>query len=128
MNRIIIKIKAKNRVKDIINCISQAKFDELTSITLIESSWCGDNGTQEQGIKEFGEWLTEQLAMWAEDEGKEFVVDKFDKKRLELDINEGMIWADFSPTSHGEPLDFWFEIKMHIDEYGKLISELNVNI
>ena len=129
MNRIAIKIKAKNRVKAIVNYIAQGKFDELASITLIESSWCGDDGTQEQGIKDFGTWLTEQLALWAEDEGKEFVVDEFDKKSLDnLDIEDGLIWADYSPTSHGEPLDFWFEIQMHIDEKGKLISEFNVNI
>ncbi len=129
MNRISLKIKATNRVKDIINCISQAKFDELASVTLIESSWCGDDGTQEQGIKEFGEWLTELLAMWAEDEDKEFVVDEFNKKSLDnLDIEDGLIWAEYSPTSHGEPLDFWFEIQMHINEEGKLISEFNVNI
>ncbi len=123
-----LKAMAKERVKQIVNLISQKRFAELADITLIEESWCGESGAQADGFKEFGEWLTEQLALWAEDEGKEFVVDEFDESCLEhLDIEEEGIWADYSPTNHGEPLDFWFEIPMNV-EGDKLISVFNVNI
>lgn len=128
MTKMKLKSMAKDRVKQIVNLISQKRFAELADITLIDESWCGENGTQADGMREFGQWLTEQLALWAEDEGKEFVVDEYDKSRLDhLDIEDEGIWADYSPTSFGEPLDFWFEIPMRVED-GKLISEFNVNI
>ena len=131
MNCEDLKRQIANRVEEIINCIAQSEYDKLASITKIESSWCDENKSQESGIKAFEEWITEQLALWSEDEGKEFVVDKFDENCLDLDIEEvknERIFVTYSPTSYGEELDFWFEIKMYLDEENTLISEFNVNI
>lgn len=124
-----LEVKAKERVKAIINLISQGEFDKLSSVTLIESSWCNDSGTQEGGIKEFAEWLDEQFKLWEEDYGKKYVVDPFDEACLDLgDFVNDRFFAVYNPTSNGEEIDFWFEIKMWLNEKEELISEFNVNI
>ncbi len=123
------EVLAVERVKAIVDCISAKKYDELSAITLIEDSWCGDSGQQEEAVKNFAEWLDGQLELWAEDEGKEFVVDPFKRENLELDdLNEGFSCSTYSPASFGEELDFWFEIEFHLDDDDNLVSVLNVNI
>ncbi len=123
------EVLAVEKVKAIVDCISAKKYGELSAITLIEDSWCGDGGQQEDAVKNFAEYLDEQLDLWAEDEGKEFVVDPFKRENLELDdFNEGFSFLTYSPASFGEPLDFWFEIKFHLDDDDNLVSVLNVNI
>ena len=124
-----LAVKAKERVKAIIDLISQGEFDKLSSVTLIASSWCNDSGTQEGGMQEFAEWLREQFELWKEDFDKEFVVDPFDEKCLDLgDFVNERYFAVYNPTSHGEEIDFWFEIKIWLNEKDELISEFNVNI
>lgn len=67
--------------------------------------------------------------MWSEDYGKDFVIDPFDKKNLNLDdLEDNRSFSEYSPTSHGEELDFWFEIKFTVDDNGKVTSEFNVNV
>lgn len=123
------EVKAKGIVKSVVDCISQGAFDKLSSVTLIDSSWCGDDGTQEDGIKTFAEWLKEQLECWSEDYGREFVVDPFDEECLDLDkLENGRAVPTYYPTSHGGQLDFWFEIYMRVDDNDDLISEFNINI
>ncbi len=123
------EVLAVEKVKAIVDCISAKKYDELSAITLIEDSWCGDGGQQEDAVKNFAEWLEGQLDLWAEDEGKEFVVDPFKRENLELDdLNEGFSFLTYSPTSFGEQLDFWLEIEFHLDDDDNLTSMLNVNI
>lgn len=120
---------AKEKVKSIINYISGGDFSKLSSVTLIASSWCNDSGTQEGGIKEFAEWLREQFELWKEDFDKDFVVDPFDEKCLDLgDFVNERYFAVYNPTSRGEGIDFWFEIKMWLNEKDELISEFNINI
>lgn len=129
MTEELLEAKAKERVKSIIDYISQGEFDKLSSVTLIENSWCGDGGTQEEGIASFEEWLGEQFELWKEDFDKEFVVDLFDEKCLDLgDFVNGRYFATYNPTSCGEGIDFWFEIKMWLNEKDELISEFNINI
>lgn len=124
-----LEVKAKERVKSIIDLISQGKFDKLSSVTLIASSWCNDSGTQEGGIKEFAEWLREQFELWKEDFDKDFVVDPFDDACLDLgDFVNDRYFAVYNPTSNGEEIDFWFEIKLWLNEKDELISEFNVNV
>ena len=124
-----LEVKAKERVKAIIDLISKEEFDKLSSVTLIANSWCNDSGTQEGGIKEFAEWLREQFELWKEDFDKEFVVDPFDEKCLDLgDFVNERYFAVYNPTSHGEEIDLRFEIKMWLNEKDELISEFNINI
>lgn len=120
---------AKERVKSIINYISGEEFDKLSSVTLINSSWCDEGKPQEDGIKEFAEWLKEQFKLWEEDYGQKYVVDPFDEACLDLgDFVNGRYFAVYNPTSHGEGIDFWFEIKLHLNESSELISEFNINV
>ncbi len=122
------EIIAEENVQKIINYISQEDYDKLSLVTSIDSSWCNNGETQAEGIKTFGKWLKEQLQMWSEDYGKEFVVDPFDKKNLNLDdLEDNRSFSEYLPTSHGEKLDFWFEIKFTADDSEKLLSEFNVN-
>ena len=124
-----LEARATERVKSIIDLISKEEFDKLSSVTLIESSWCGNGGTQEDGINEFAEWLREQFELWKEDFDKDFVVDPFDEKCLDLgDFVNERYFAVYNPTSRGEGIDFWFEIKMWLNEKDELISEFNINI
>lgn len=120
---------AKERVRSIINFISQGEFDKLSSVTLIASSWCGKGSTQEDGIKAFENWLKELFEAWEEDFDQKYVVDPFDEACLDLgEFANGQYFATYNPTSHGEELDFWFEIKLRLNEKDELISEFNVNI
>lgn len=123
------EIKAIENVKQIINYIVNEEYSKLHRITNINSSWYQDGETQIDGMERFGEWLKGQLEMWSEDEEKEFVIDTFNEKNLEIDEFEGdYVFATFNPTSNGEVLDFWFEIQLRIDENDVLTSEFNVNI
>ena len=124
-----LEVRAAERVKAIIDLISQGEFDKLSSVTLIASSWCSDSGTQEGGIKEFAEWLREQFELWKEDFDKDFIVDPFDEACLDLgDFVNERYFAVYNPTSHGEGIDFWFEIKLWLNEKDELISEFNINV
>lgn len=123
-----LEARAAERVKSIINLISQGEFGKLSSVTLIESSWCG-GGTQEDGIKAFEEWLKELFEAWEEDFDQKYVVDLYDENRLDLgEFVNGRYFAVYNPTSYGEELDFWFEIKLYLNDNNELISEFNVNI
>ena len=127
-----LEAAAKERVKAIIDYISRGEFDKLTSVTLIASSWCNDGdkvGTQEDGIKEFAEWLKEQFELWKEEYDKDFVVDPLDEACLDLgDFVNDRYFAVYNPTSSGEGIDFWFEIKLWLNEKDELISEFNINV
>ena len=123
------EMMATERVKQIVNCISREEYDRLLSVTQIDNSWCGEGGTQADGINAFTEWLKEQFALWTEEDGKDYVVDLFDKKWLQLDkLESNYAFATYSATSHGEMLDFWFEFELTVDENEQLTAVLNVNI
>lgn len=127
--------KVTEHVKQIINYIADGKFSELLKITNINPTWYGEDGTPESGIKEFAEWLEYQLKIWEEDEGEEFVVDHFDEDQFaeeNPDINEykegdNKIFLTYVPSSHGDQMEFWFEIKITIDENDKVTSVFNIN-
>ena len=68
------------------------------------------------------------MALWSEDYEKEFVVDAFDESKLTLDdLENGHSISEYSPTSHGEELDFWFELNMCTDDADDLILTFNIN-
>ena len=123
-----LETAAKERIKAIIDYISRGEFDKLSSVTLIEDSWC-DDGTQEDGINAFKEWLKEQFALWEEDFDKKFVVDPFDEACLDLgDFVNERYFAVYNPTSHGKEIDFWFEIKLYLNDNNELVSKFNINV
>ncbi len=123
------KTKATELVKVIINNIADKKYDELAAVAQIHSSWVESGQTQEQAFLEFGKWLDEQLAMWAEDEEKEFVVDRFDEACLgDIELEEdNTSFTTYNPTNSGEELDFWFEIDFKVEENGPITATFNVN-
>lgn len=123
-------INATELVKSIINNIADKKYAELASVAQINSSWVKPGQTQEQAFAEFGEWLDEQLAMWAEDEEREFVVDRFDESCLEeIELeDDNRAFVTYNPTNSGEELDLWFEIDIKVEENERMKATLNVNL
>lgn len=123
------KTKATELVKSIVNNIADKKYDELAAVAQIQSSWVESGQTQDQAFLEFGKWLDEQLAMWAEDEEKEFVVDRFDEACLnDIELEEdNTSFTTYNPTNSGEELDFWFEIDFKVEENGQITATFNVN-
>lgn len=123
------KTKATELVKSIVNNIADKKYDELAAVAQIHSSWVESGQTQDQAFLEFGKWLDEQLAMWAEDEEKEFVVDRFDEACLDdIELEEdNTSFTTYNPTNSGEELDFWFEIDFKVEENGQITATFNVN-
>ena len=112
------------------NNIADKKYAELASIAKIDDSWIDEGQTQEQAFMSFGKWLDEQLAMWAEDEEREFVVDHFDASRLDDEIeveDDDRAFASYSPTNSGEQLDLWFEFDFEIGDDEKVAAKFNVN-
>lgn len=123
------KTKAVGRVRSIVNNIAAKKYVELASVARIDSSWVKPGQTREQAFSDFGEWLDEQLSMWEEDEEREFVVDGFDESCLgDIELEEdNTSFTTYNPTSFGEELDIWFEIKFVLDENGQITATFNVN-
>lgn len=123
------KTKATELVKVIVNNIADKKYDEIAAVAQIHSSWVESGQTQEQAFLEFGKWLDEQLAMWAEDEEKEFVIDRFDEACLgDIELEEDNTSSTtYNPTNSGEELDLWFEIAFKVEENGQITATFNVN-
>lgn len=123
-------IKAAELVKSIINKIADKKYAELASVAQINSSWVKPGQTQEQAFLEFGKWLDEQLAMWAEDEEREFVIDRFDESCLEEiePEDDNRAFVTYNPTNSGEELDLWFEIDIKAEENERMTAAFNVNL
>ena len=113
--------KAINDVKRLIDCIAGHEYEKLHTIAAINPLWHGEGKTQEECMAEFTEWLDGQLAMWTEDYETEFVVDPFEIQHFDLLHFEGSCAsAVYLPQSHGEPLDFWFELYFSIDDYSRI--------
>ncbi|MBO4876624.1 MAG: hypothetical protein J5501_01305 [Ruminococcus sp.] len=128
MTQELFEEKARAKVCSLISCISGGDFESISSVAQIDPSWCSEGQTQEEGIQDFGEWLTKQLELWSEDYGTEFVVDPFDEEHLSLDpLSDGRSLSEYTPTSNGEPLDFWFELEL-TEEGDDLLLCFNVNI
>ncbi|MBD5128843.1 MAG: hypothetical protein HDT43_02800 [Ruminococcaceae bacterium] len=123
------EVNAEEIVKSIVNKISEKKYAELALVTRIDSSWVKSGQTQEQAFSAFGEWLDEQLAIWEEDEERKFVVDKFDISCLDdIELEEdNTSFTTYNPTSFGEELDIWFEIKFCVDKNEQITATFNVN-
>lgn len=122
--------KATELVKSIINNIADKKYAELASVAQINSSWVKEGQTQEQAFVEFGKWLDEQLAMWAEDEERDFVIDRFDESCLEEiePEDDNRAFVTYNPTNSGEELDLWFEIDIKVEGNERITATLNVNL
>ena len=123
--------QATELVEKIVNHIADKKYAELASIAKIDESWIDEGQTLEQAFVSFGKWLDEQLEMWAEDEEREFVVDRFDASRLDDEIeveDDDRAFASYSPTNSGEQLDFWFEFDFAVGGDGKVAAKFNVNV
>ena len=118
-----------------VDTIANKEYAKLVSSIPPKLSWASfidAEPTAENACLGFGQWLDEQLAMWEEDEDKKFVVDPFKKSCME-DIHEARLEKErrdmvcYNPTSFGEPLDFWFEIELFMED-GRLKAEFDVNI
>ena len=121
--------KAAETVKQIVDAIAGKEYERIASFAQIDSSWMKPGQTQEEAFQAFGEWLDGQLAMWAEDEEREFVVDHFDESCLDdIELEEDKSFVTYNPTNSGEELDFWFEIEFNMDKNEQISATFNVNI
>ncbi len=128
MTQLEFENKAKSIVRDLINYIAQDEYHKIASIVMIDPSWCLENETQADGIRSFEEWLKGQLQLWSDDYGKEYIIDPFNEKNLCLsNLENNRSFSEYNPTSHGEELDFWFELDMHVDENDELVMCFNIN-
>ncbi len=129
------KSKAEELIKLMVDTIADKEYAKLVFSIPPKLSWASyidAEQTLENACLGFGKWLVEQLAMWEEDEGRKFVVDHFERSCME-NIHEERFETDrrvivsYSPTSFGEPMDFWFEIEFFI-ENGQIKAVFDVNI
>ena len=115
-----LKQKVVKKVENIINALAAKDYTGLAKVTSLDDSWLDEDKTLEDCCLEFGEWLDGQLDLWAEDEGKEFVIDNFAIDAIdsldELEVYENEVFVTYNPTSYGEVLDFWFEITINIEK------------
>lgn len=121
-------------VKEFVNAVAEKEYGKLHSIAWTES-WCRDGETQEEGFLSFGTWLDDQLSLWAEDEGRPFVVDGFNIEYLDfgeenpVPSSDGTLFcATYQPTNTGEQLDFWFELDGKLREDGTLFLVFDLNM
>lgn len=122
-------VKATELAKHIINTIADKEYAKLASFAQIDPSWVKAGQTQEAACLAFGKWLDGQLALWKEDEGKEFVIDHFRADALEdIELRGDRSFVTYDPTNSGEQLDLWFEIEFAIEQDGKIRATFNVNI
>lgn len=122
--------RATELVKSIVNNIADKKYAELAAVAQINSSWVKSGQTQKQAFTEFGKWLDEQLAMWAEDEEREFVIDRFDESCLEEiePEDDNRAFVTYNPTNSGDELDLWFEIDFKVENNERMTATFNVNL
>lgn len=111
-------------VEKVINTISDKQYSQLQNIV---SHTNVPAVLQEKELLDLGKWIEGQLEMWAEDEERPFVFDKFNSNQLDID-EEGVLFATYRPESHGEELDFWFEFFFDVQEDNSLRAEFQINI
>lgn len=130
-----LEFQTEELIQLMVDTIADKEYAKLVSSIPPKLSWASfidAEPTAENACLGFGQWLDEQLAMWEEDEDKKFVVDPFKKSCME-DIHEARLEKErrdmvcYNPTSFGEPLDFWFEIELFMED-GRLKAEFDVNI
>lgn len=122
-------IRVTELVKQIVDAIADKEYAKLASFAQIASSWIELGQTQEEAFLALGEWLDEQLAMWEEDEEREFVVDHFSESCLEdIELEGNKSFVTYNPTNSGEALDLWFEIILEIGNNDQIAATFNVNI
>ena len=121
------KAAAADRIKTVIDLIFRGEYGKLPAVAKISPSWCG-GGTQEDGFRKIGDWLAKMFALWCEEYGKEYVVDAFDERQLEIyELGDDKARADYHITSSGEEIDeFWFEFDIEAKD-GVLTLTFNVN-
>lgn len=122
-------IRVTELVKQIVDAIADKEYAKLASFAQIASSWVEPEQTQEEAFLALGEWLDEQLAMWEEDEEREFVVDHFSESCLgDIELEDNKSFVTYNPTNSGEELDLWFEIIFEIGNNDQISAIFNVNI
>ncbi len=125
MDQETYKEKIISTVKELINCISAGEFEKIPSNVDIHKSWYSGDMTRDEAINEFKEWLEGTLALWREENGKDYVIDAFNEASMDCDDLE---FIEYAPRSNGEKLDFWFEIFVYQNEGREPRIIFNVNV
>lgn len=67
--------------------------------------------------------------MWSDDYGKEIIIDAYDATQVvEYYFNNGIAKFKYNPTSNGETMDFWFEIRFEAEGDVIKTAVFNVNV
>ncbi len=121
--------KAMVMIKTMVDTIANKEYDMLIFSIPPDISWADGENTIENACVGFGEWLDDQLAMWEEYYEKVFIVDAFNETSLdEISLNQdNTSFVCYQPTSNGEELDLWFEIKFEVNG-DDIIARFDVNI
>lgn len=121
-----LKDKAYEIIESTINCLSEKAYDQLGDIVSVDDSWADGELNAIQG---FTEWLDGQLQMWSDDYGKEIIIDAYDATQVVEDsFNNGIAIFEYNPTSNGETMDFWFEIRFEAEGDVIKTAVFNVNM
>ena len=121
-----LKDKAYEIIESTINCLSEKAYDQLGDIVSVDDSWADGELNSIQG---FIEWLDGQLQMWSDDYGKEIIIDSYEATQVVEDsFNNGIAIFEYNPTSNGETMDFWFEIRFEAEGDVIKYAVFNVNM
>lgn len=128
----------RETVKALIDSIAAGEYDKIPDNVDIDESWYSDGMTREEALAEFKDWLEGQLAFWNEKYDADYVFDAFRDESLNRDEwgewiededgSEEQDFVEYQPTSHGEDIDFWFEINIENEGGDKPRFVFNINI
>lgn len=128
----------RETVKALIDSIAAGEYDKIPNNVDIDESWYSDGMTREEALAEFKDWLEGQLAFWNEKYDADYVFDAFRDESLNRDEwgewiededgSEEQDFVEYQPTSHGEDIDFWFEINIKNEGGDKPRFVFNINI
>lgn len=125
--------KATELIEEMVNAIADGNFPRLAASIPPKLSWAhqidGEN-TVENACIGFGKWLGEQLALWEEYDGEQYVVDRFNPEcldKIDAPDENGISFNTYNPTSFGTQLDFWFEIEFQVKN-DQITAVFDINI
>lgn len=125
----MLEQEVKKRIASFINALARKDGDQLVQAVSIAPAWLKSGETPAHYLLDMSNWIEEQLALWAEDEGHPFVIDAYHEDQLDWDfqsLEDNAI--TYRPTSFGEELDFWFDIELALTDDGQPLVYVMLNV
>lgn len=125
----MLEQEVKKRIASFINALARKEVDQLAQLVSIAPVYLDEGETVTQHLLDMSNWIEEQLALWAEDEGHPFVIDAYHEDQLDWDFHSLEDNAiTYRPTSFGEELDFWFDIELALTDDGQPLVYVMLNL